>query len=1010
MSIIQIQIYVMRKIGCFFILLMFCLNTLYAQTKEVTGKVTDNTDGSALEGISFKLKNGNTLGITGKEGDFKIAVPANAKTLVFSSVGYDENEVAIGTGNLSVKLIKVNKFLTEVVVTNGYGSRTKRSTSGSVSVIAIDDVRSQPNASFDQLLQGQAPGLNVKTGSGQPGRNADVVIRGKGSINGSTSPLYILDGIEIRSADFSSMNQNDFETITVLKDAASTSIYGSRAANGVIVITTKKGRAGKFRLSYDGQLGTAKLPKNQLLLMNTQEKLDFETNVAGNPWGWTDQEVADFRKINVNWNDYVFRKANVQSHQLSASGGSEKTTFYTSLGYYNEEGVTIETGIKKYNARINVAHTENNIKIGANVAGGWSDFYGTSEGNSGVGSPLNTVIWALPYETPYTSTGAYTNSVQFPYWINPIEDLRQNKNNSAQLKASGNIYLEYKFPWLNKLTYRINTGGDYSQFEGFSIIENGTQSADQNDAFGQPYRRNGEVGRSLDRRFRYTVTNSLNYKTFLDKNSNHSLSATGFFEFVRNQGRSFNYTGYGLLNPFPNEAGLVAGTTSNEFIPIVGGGYPENSALISYFGTADYSFKNRYFLSVSARTDGSSKLSPNNKWTTYGSVGASWIISDEKFYSIKPINYLKLRGSYGSVGNQLGIGEFPYLQQYGKGTYSGGGTLQISRLGNSNLTWEKRSTANIALDMEMFKGRLRATVEVYRSLTKGLYFSPFVPSTSGGNGSILSNNGSMENKGIEVSFGVKLIETKSFKFSVDVNYAYNKNAIKSLPDNQDFQLYKSFQALQVGKPFNSFYLVKFAGVNPANGASQYFKKDGKTITEEYDANDLVVLGTSDAPHNAGVTLNANYKGIELSVFGVISGGNYIYNNARTNVENPGYASSGFSKNGVRAWTTAGQITDFPSLSDPFFSQTTRYLEKGDFFRLRNVQLSYSLPRSLVTKLTLQAFRVFVQGQNLYTRFKFQGWDPEVSSVSSADSNSNADVSGAQYPSLKRITFGFNVTF
>ena len=1008
--IIQNQIYIMRKIGCFFVLLMFCLNALYAQTKEVTGKVTDNTDGSALEGISIKLKSGNTLGITGKEGDFKIAVPANTKTLVFSSVGYDENEVAIGTGNLSVKLVKVNKFLAEVVVTNGYGSRTKRSTSGSVSVIAIDDVRSQPNASFDQLLQGQAPGLNVKTGSGQPGRNADVVIRGKGSINGSTSPLYILDGIEIRSADFSSMNQNDFETITVLKDAASTSIYGSRAANGVIVITTKKGRAGKFRLSYDGQLGTAKLPKNQLLLMNTQEKLDFETKVAGNPWGWTDQEVADFRKIDVKWNDYVFRKANVQSHQLSASGGSEKTTFYTSLGYYNEEGVTIETGIKKYNARINVAHTENNIKIGANVAGGWSDFNGTSEGNSGVGSPLNTVIWALPYETPYTSTGAYTNSVQFPYWINPIEDLKQNKNNNAQLKASGNIYLEYKFPWIKALTYRINTGGDYSQNEGFSIIENGTQSANQNDAFGQPYRRNGEVGRSLDRRFRYTITNSLNYKTFLDKNSNHSISATGFFEFVRNQGRSFNYTGYGLLNPFPNEAGLVAGTTSNEFIPVVGGGYPENSALISYFGTVDYSFKNKYFLSVSARTDGSSKLSPNNKWTTYGSVGASWIISDETFFSITPINYLKLRGSYGSVGNQLGIGEFPYLQQYGKGTYSGGGTLQISRLGNSNLTWEKRSTANIALDMEMFKGRLRATVEVYRSLTKGLYFSPFVPSTSGGNGSILSNNGSMENKGIEVSFGVKLIETKSFKFSVDLNYAYNKNAIKSLPDNQDFQLYKSFQALQVGKPFNSFYLVKFAGVNPANGASQYFKKDGKTITEEYNANDLVVLGTSDAPHNAGVTVTANFKGIELSAFGVISGGNYIYNNARTNVENPGYASSGFSKNGVRAWTTPGQITDFPSLSDPFFSQTTRYLEKGDFFRLRNVQLSYSLPRSLVTKLTLQAFRVFVQGQNLYTRFKFQGWDPEVSSISSADSNSNADVSGAQYPSLKRITFGFNVTF
>ena len=1001
---------IMRKIGSCILFAFLCINTLLAQTKNVTGKVTDDTNGSGLVGVSIKLKDGNTLGITGKEGDFSITVPANAKLMVFSSVGYDETEVAIGTGNLAVKLAKGNKLLTEVVITTGYGTRSKRANAGSVNVISFDDIKTQPNASFDQLLQGQAPGLNVKTGSGQPGRSADVVIRGKGSINGSTSPLYILDGIEIRDADFSSMNQNDFESISILKDAASTGLYGSRGANGVIVITSKKGRAGKIRFAYDAQMGAAQLPKNQLLLMNTQEKLDFETKVAGNPWGYSDQEVADLRKIDVNWNDFIFRKAKMQSHQLSASGGTEKTTFYTSLGYYNEEGVTIETGLKKYTGRLNVAHTDNNIKIGVNLAGGWSNYNGTSEGNTSVGAPLNTVIWALPYETPYTSTGGYTNSVQFPYWLNPIEDLRLNKNNSAQLKSSGNIYLEYKLPWVKNLTYKINTGGDYSQFEGFSIIQNGTQSANQNDEFGQAYRRNGEVSRSMDRRFRYTVTNSLNYKTALDKNGNHTLSATGFFEFIRRQGRSFNYTGYGLLNPFPNEAGLVAGTVSNEFIPIVGGGYPENSALISYFGSADYAFKNKYFISLMARTDGSSKLSPGNKWTQYGSVGASWIVSEEKFFRLNAINYLKMRASYGSVGNQNGIGEFPYLQQYGKGTFAGAGTLQISRLRNDNLTWEKRNTANIGLDAELFKSKVRVTVEVYQSITKDLYFSPFVPSTSGGNGNILSNNGSMENKGIEVSFGVKIIDTKSFKLSVDANYAYNKNTILALPDNQDFQLYKSFQALKVGQPFNSFYLVKYAGVNPANGASQYFKKDGKTITEEYDANDAVVFGTSDAPHNAGVTVTANFKGIELSAFGIVSVGNYIYNNARTNVENPGYASSGFAKNGVNAWTTAGQVTNFPSLSDPFFSQTTRFLEKGDFFRLRNVQLSYSLPKSLINKLTIQGVRMFVQGQNLYTKFNFQGWDPEVSTVSSGDSNSNADVSGAQYPTLKRVTFGFNVTF
>ena len=998
------------KKNLYLLISLFVLATnLTAQNKTLTGKVTDSKDGTPMSAVTVRIKEGAAIGVTNADGTFKVVVPAKTTALIFSSVDYSEIELSATTRDMIVKMEKGNKVLSEVII-SGYVTRSKRANTGSASVISVDDVRSQPNASFDQLLQGQAPGLNVKTGSGQPGRSADVVIRGKGSINGSTNPLYILDGVEIRGSDFSSMNQNDFETITVLKDAASTSIYGSRGSNGVIVITTKKGKAGRLKINYDVQSGTSRLPKNQLLLMNTQEKLDFETKIAGNQWSWTDQQVADYRKINTNWDDYVFRKGNTQSHQLSLSGGSEKTTFYSSLGYYNEEGITIATGIKKYNARLNIAHTENNVKIGANLATGWSDFTGTSEGNSGVGSPLNTVIWALPYETPYTSTGKYTNSIQFPFWINPVEELKENKSTSAQLKGSGNMYLEWKLPWVKNLTYKINGGLDYSQSEGFGITKNGTQSALQNDAFGQAFRLNGEVSRSLDRRTKYTITNSLNYRTFLDKAGNHSISTSAFAEFVSNKGRSFNYTGYGLLLPFDNEAGLVAGTVSNGFIPIVGGGFPENSALMSYFGSIDYAYKNRYYLSVTGRTDGSSKLSTEHRWTKYGSVGGGWIVSDEGFFNVRAINYLKLKASYGSVGNQNGIGDFPYKQRYGRGTYSGAGTLQIGGLGNVDLTWEKRSTANIGADIELFKNRLRTSVEVYRSLTKGLYFSPFVPSTSGGGGAILSNNGSMENKGIEITFGVKIIDTKDFKISLDLNYAYNKNTIKSLPDKQDFQLYKSFQALKVGKPLNSFYLVPFEGVNPANGNSQYRKADGKTITEKYDANDLVVLGTSDAPHNGGVTTSFYFKGIELSAFGVISAGNYIYNNARINVENSGYTSSGFAKNGINAWTTTGQITNFPKITETTQSQTTRYLEKGDFFRLRNVQLAYSIPKVLLEKLKVQALRVFVQGQNLYTKFKFQGWDPEVSTISSADSNSSADVSGAQYPTLKRVTFGLNVTF
>jgi TonB-dependent starch-binding outer membrane protein SusC len=993
----------MKKIVLLCMLVLLYSSTLLAQST-INGKVQDK-DGKPLEGATIKSKTETVK--TNEQGAFSIKAKAGEKLLI-TFIGMNTAFINAADGMVA-SLEQASRTETEIIVT-GYSTKSKRANTGSASTVTIEDVRSQPIASFDQLLQGQAPGLNVKSGSGQPGRSADVVIRGKGSVNGSTSPLYILDGIEIRGGDFSTLNQADFENVTILKDAASTSIYGSRGANGVIVITTKKGRAGKLKFSYDVQYGNSQLPKNQLELMNTQEKVDFEINpkLGNNPYGWSPTEADSLRKINTNWDDYVFQKGQTISHQLSASGGNDKTTFYTSLSYLNQEGVVIQTGLKRYNGRINVTHKEDNIKVGANLSGGWSSSNGTDEGNQSVAASLNTVLWALPYEAPYTNTGDYAGSLQFPFWINPVQELVENKNSSWQLKSTGNVFLEYKLPWIKNLTYKINTGGDYSQLEGFAIRKNGTQRADLADP--DLTRVNGQLTRSLDRRFTYTITNSLGYKTYIDKSENHSLGASLYHEFVKSQGRNFGYTGFGLLQPFDNEAAITQGTNSNNFIPTVNGGFPLNSTLMSYFSSIDYSFKNRYFLTLSGRTDGSSKLSKDKRWTKYGSIGLGWIVTDESFFKLNVINYLKLRASFGSVGNQNGIGQFPYLQQYGGGSYAGASTLQVSRLGNNELTWEKRRTVNIGLDYEILKNRIRGTIEVYNSLTKDLYFSPFVPSTSGGSGLILGNTGSMENRGIELSLGLKIIDKKDFKWSIDANYSYNKNSIKSLPNNQDFQLYNSFQALKVGKPFNTFYLVDFVGVNPANGNSQFTDINTKGITETYDPKNNQFLGTSDAPTNGGFTNTISYKGIELSTFFVFSTGNYIYNNARLNVENNGYVSSGFSRNALSAWTTPGQVTNFPRLTESTESNTTRFLEKGDFWRLRNVMLSYNVPKKLLDKMKIQGLRVFLQGQNLYTKFKFQGWDPEVSSVNDADPGGSASVSGAQYPALKSMTLGLNVTF
>ncbi|TAH06670.1 MAG: SusC/RagA family TonB-linked outer membrane protein [Sphingobacteriia bacterium] len=1004
-----------KKLLFSFCAFVFACFTLTAQNITVTGKVTEGVNKNPLPGASISL-NGKVLGLSKPDGMFTVSVPAGTKKLAISYIGMDDQLINVGAGLQNVQMSSGDKSLNEVIVT-GYSARQKRSNIGSATVISADEVGSQPLASFDQMLQGQVAGLNVKSGSGQPGRSADVVIRGKGSINGSNAPLYVVDGVEVRPNDFSTMNPADFDSYTILKDAASTSIYGSRGANGVIVVTTKRGKQGRVRFIYDGQFGSSQLPKNQLELMNTKEKLDFEVDIAGNPWGWTPAEVADFRKVQVNWDDFVFQKGSTASHQFSASGGNEKTTFYTSFGAFDQRGVVIETGLKRYTGRVNITHTENNIKLGVNISGGWSDYRGTSEGNQSIGSPLNTVIWALPYEAPYDAAGKYTNSVQFPYWLNPIEELKENADNIWGLKGTGNAFLEYKFPFVKNLSYRLNVGGDYSQDETSNITNRGTQNALQSGALGNPVAAEGTVSRFFDKRFRYTITQSLSYKTVLDKKGEHSLSVSAYYEFVKRRGRRFGVNGFGLLLPFRNEAGLVAGTASNGFIPTIvsdpgnsGNYFPDNSSIVSYFGTADYAFKNKYFLSVTARTDGSSRLSPQNRWTSYGSIAAGWIISDEAFFqkNDNAVNFLKFKASYGTVGNQNGIGDFPYLQQYGRGTYGGNGTLQVNRLANNELTWEKRRTINLGVEFEMFRSKVRGTIEWYNGLTSGLYLSPYVPATSGGAGNVLVNKGSMVNKGIEVSLGFKLIDNRDFKWNIDLNYAHNRNEIKSLPDNQNLQLYGTGLALQTGKPFNSFYLVKYAGVNPANGNSQYLKADGKTITEVYDANDLVVLGTSDAPHNGGLTNTFRYKSLELSAFFVVSAGNYVYNNARYNVEFYQYTTSGFARSGLTAWTTPGQVTNFPRIDEATESNTTRFLEKGDFWRLRNIMISYDLPASITSKLKIQGLRFYAQGQNLFSKFQFQGWDAETSTVSGG--NAGESIGGAQYPPLKTINLGLRLIF
>ena len=982
----------MRRSLLFLSILLLSALT-FAQSHTVTGRITDER-GDPVPFASIKLK-GSRSGIAADvSGNFSIVAKAG-DILVISGTGLVEKEVAVGQDNvLNIPLQRNQSSLTEVFVT-GYNTKSKRSSPGSATSVTIDDIRTQPIASFDQLLQGQAPGINVVTGSGQPGRAADVTIRGRGSISGSTQPLYIVDGIEINAQDFSTINQGDFESVTVLKDAAAASIYGSRAAGGVIVVTTRRGRIGPTRFTYDMQYGQSEWPRSKLKLMNTNQKLDYELE-NGNPNGWTPAEMDSLRNIQTDWEKVFFRTGITQQHQLSASGGNDKTRFYASIAYLNQTGVVQATALKRYTGRINVETGNDNLRVGMNTSFGYSIFNSTQEGNQTVSSPLNGIRWSLPYFTPYDKDGDYLEDPTPSGQPNPLQELLENKRRFPQWKAIGNVFAEYKLPFYPAITLRTNWGLDYTQNET-EIYNKRTTNAGQVATGGQ-----GSLNRAFDRNLRYIGTNSITFRKSF--NGEHDLTVSAYQEYLSEQFRQFSFTGYGLTLPFPNESGITNGTRDNGFIPRVGGTGTQNR-LVSYFGELDYGFRNRYFLHAGYRRDGSSKFGANNKWADFYNAGASWILSEEAFMEAwrGTVDMLKLKASYGTVGNQDGIADFASRAQLSRSSYAGTTGLFLTDPGNPDLRWETRKTANVGIEFGLFKNRVGGSVEYYYSNTTDLFYRRAVSGTSGF-ATVLANAGKLRNQGIEVSLRVQPVKTTNFSWNVEGNFTYNKNTILELGPEGEDNVQNGVTVLKIGKPLNTLWLVKYAGVDPANGDPLYLDKDGKT-TNIYDPGNNAYLGTSDAPYFGGITNTLNYKGVELQVFWIYSLGNEIYNNDRLNVEYPGYTASQLSTDLLREWRNPGDITDVPR-ADPsvyFLDATTRFVENGSFWRLRNIQLSYNLSRKLLQRLKTNNVRVFVQGQNLFTITKYRGYDPEVTGGGSLDA-------GAKYPTLKTITAGINLQF
>lgn len=987
----------MRKLyGLLTALLFFCSFSAFAQSKEVSGKVTDSKDGTVLPGVTIQLKGTSKTTFSASDGSFKITVTGSNPVLIFTSVGFVSKEIAVkNETTVTVSLTAADKVIEEVVVT-GYTSQIKKQSTASIVKVNADEVKSQPIGSFEQLLQGKAPGILIQSQSGQPGSAANVTIRGKGSVLGTTEPLYIVDGIQVTAQDFQSINPSDFDSYNILKDAVATSQYGSRGANGVIVVTTKRGGNRKTQINYDYQFGISQLPTNKLKLLNSAEKIDYELNHTNaydfpNFFEWTPEQADSLSKVNANWEEAMFRKAHTQQHQLSASGGNDKTRFFISGSIFDQEGVVISTGLKRYSGRINLDHTlSNSFKLGINTYIGFSKFTNTNENDQFIGSPLNAIRWANPYVTPYNPDGTYNNTdFILQGQPNALRELLENPGLNKQTKGIVTASLEYKSKFIKGLSARTNWGVDYTEDENSKYIDKSTYLG------SQQIGGNGSYTQGISKNRRVTGTTSVTYARLFNE---HNLRVSLFTELIKNKFNSFGYSGYGLTGAFKNGSGITPGTPTNNYIP-TNNSFESENAILSYFAIADYNFRNKYFLTGNFRRDGSSRLAKENKWTNFGGVGASWVISSENFMSnIKFLSDLKLKASYGVAANQ-GVGDsYEALEQFGPTSYNSIGGLILTNLKKNGLTWERRRTFNAGVEFGLFKNRVSGSVEVYNANTVGLYLNRQISGTNGVS-SILTNLGQLRNQGIEVALSFEVLRAKDFEWTFDANYTFNQSKVVKLDGTNEN--ISGVAINRIGERANSAFLVKRVRVDSDNGDEIYLKLDGKTETNQYDPNDKVIAGTYDPPHFGGFTNTFKYKGVELTTLFTYMFGHVIYNNDRANVENPIYAVSNLSKEILTQWEKPGDKTNIPSPFVNFEPNTTRFLEKGDFLRLRNIMLSYSLQKDLLNKIKLSSLRIFVQGQNLVVWHNFLGYDPEVAT---------GVLGGSQYPALKAVTVGVNVGF
>lgn len=974
-----------------------------AQNRTITGKVVGGAN-EALPGVSILIR-GTTQGTTSDaNGSFTIDVPGPESILVFSFVGYAPQDVKVANqSSVSVVMREDDQQLSEVVVV-GYGTVRKSDLTGSLSQVKAKEINAFPATNVLQAMSGRAPGVQVTQNTGAPGAGVSVRIRGTNSVQGSNEPLYVVDGFPTSGSNPTIINNSDIESIEILKDASATAIYGSRGANGVVLITTKQGKSGKMQVDYEGSYSQATLRK-KLDLMNAKEYATFynEQAVTDKVTPFFTQAQIDGFGEGFDWQDLIFRKAPMQTHNLTVSGGNEKTRFSIGGSTFDQEGIVIGSNYKRYSLRASVNTDVNkmfSLSYGATLTKIKTSRQNNGAGNRG-GTLMSAVISAPPTLTPYNEDGTLrVLATAYPFisnvLTNPLNYVNEQTDEVDANRVLANMALTFK-PF-DGLAIKLSGGIENSD----DITEGYTTTRFINSQ--------GSANVSNTRGTSILSENTISYiKTLADK---HSISAVAGFTYQDFLNKSLGGSGVGFLSNVTETANL--GSANTPGIPSSSYSF---STLLSYLGRINYSFNSKYLATVSFRADGSSKYSEGNKWGYFPSAALAWRLSEEAFIKdIPAISDLKLRSSWGLTGSQA-IGAYATLNNL-----TAGKTVFDDALYNTfapgtrlpgNLKWETTEQIDFGVDAAFFNNRYRISADYYIKNTRDLLNTVQLPSGFGFT-STIQNVGQIQNKGLELALDGLIID-KAFKWDLGANISFNRNKVVKLYNGADILggsvgvtlINDNANLLREGEPMSVFYGYLKNGYNEL----------GKEIYQDLNADgvinqlDKTIIGNPNPDFIYGLNSTMSYKGLELTIFLQGVQGNDLVNVSSIN----NTLDYGFGLNMPREvytnhWTPTNTNAKYPVISRAnSYNYSDRVVEDGSYMRLRNIQLAYNLPLSDWNVKWMRSAQIYVSGQNLLTFTKYSWWDPETNSQGGANSLGQG-IDHYSYPTSKSVTAGIRVGF